>query len=495
MWVEKLVNKIVEKKPNKSEYVFNTGTSVTGISHIGNFREVAIAYFVSRGMEMIGKHCKLLLSFDDFDRFKKVPSGVPEYYNQFIGMPVCEVDNPFGENTFSRYYENIFKTELKELGIDNISFIEQSKNYKEGKYNKYYNKIFKERLMIKSIVGGKEKEEKDSLYFPFHIYCDNCHTDFTKVINIDEKNQKINYSCQKCNYRSSFYVTDNCNIKPIFKIDWPMRWRYEKVDFEPSGKSHMTKGGAYDVATKIYQIIFNENCEVLAQKYEFVQLGSSSNRMSKTSGKILTITNMLKYINRDMLLWLFLKTPPDKRLRIDVNDYIESLYESFECFIKDESKDSLYMKKLLNIDVEKYKNRLNARQICKFISSLLTDDEIVALDKSGKTTLSYVKNLRCYMVDNKKIPQILEEKNIQYFNSLDEKQKNMVSNLVVSIKTNSNCIDSIVCFVDKEKFSKEEIKEFYTIFYNLVLGQQSGPPLKRVFDKYDKKLILKLLEF
>lgn len=37
----------------------------------------------------------------------------------------------------------------------------------------------------------------------------------------------------------------------LWKIDWPMRWLYEDVDFEPRGKDHAAPGGSYDTSRVI----------------------------------------------------------------------------------------------------------------------------------------------------------------------------------------------------------------------------------------------------
>lgn len=37
----------------------------------------------------------------------------------------------------------------------------------------------------------------------------------------------------------------------LWKIDWPMRWLYEGVDFEPGGKDHAAPGGSYDTSRVI----------------------------------------------------------------------------------------------------------------------------------------------------------------------------------------------------------------------------------------------------
>ncbi len=77
-WLEDITDKILEENINKETITCQCGISTTGIAHIGNFRELIITYLVSERLKQKGKNVKLLLSFDDFDRFKKVPKSVPK---------------------------------------------------------------------------------------------------------------------------------------------------------------------------------------------------------------------------------------------------------------------------------------------------------------------------------------------------------------------------------------------------------------------------------
>ena len=45
-WAEKLAREIIERKPDKEEYVCAAGISPSGSVHIGNFRDIATRYYV-----------------------------------------------------------------------------------------------------------------------------------------------------------------------------------------------------------------------------------------------------------------------------------------------------------------------------------------------------------------------------------------------------------------------------------------------------------------
>lgn len=68
-----------------------SGISPSGSVHIGNFREIITTYFVVRALQKLGKNTRFIFSWDDFDRFRKVPKNIDSSYEKYIGMPYSEI--------------------------------------------------------------------------------------------------------------------------------------------------------------------------------------------------------------------------------------------------------------------------------------------------------------------------------------------------------------------------------------------------------------------
>ena len=120
-WAEKLAREIIEKKPDKEEYVCAAGISPSGSVHIGNFRDIATSYYVVRALRKMGKKARLLFSWDEFDRLRKVPSNIAaitEGFEKYLGMPYAEIPDPHGEySSYAEYNEKEFEKSLEELDI------------------------------------------------------------------------------------------------------------------------------------------------------------------------------------------------------------------------------------------------------------------------------------------------------------------------------------------------------------------------------------------
>ena len=89
-------------------------------------------------------------------------------------------------------------------------------------------------------------------YFPVSIFCPECHKDMTKITSISEDGTVAEYECE-CGHKGTFDFKKDTGCKLAWKIDWPMRWRYEGVDFEPGGKDHASPGGSYETRQRDLQ--------------------------------------------------------------------------------------------------------------------------------------------------------------------------------------------------------------------------------------------------
>ena len=121
-WSEEIAQKIIDRNPDKEEYVCAAGTSPSGSVHIGNFRDVATPLFVVKALQKKGKKARLLLSWDDYDRCRKIPANVREVvgdsYDKYIGCPYVDIPDPWGcHKSFAAHFEDEYLQALKRFGI------------------------------------------------------------------------------------------------------------------------------------------------------------------------------------------------------------------------------------------------------------------------------------------------------------------------------------------------------------------------------------------
>ena len=120
-WAHKLAEEVIKRNPNKEEYVCAAGISPSGSVHIGNFRDIATSYYVVKALRKMGKKARLLFSWDEFDRLRKVPSNV---------APICP--------DFDKYLGMPFEFPTTKMKITELKLGRSSRSH-PGYYDKYYN--------------------------------------------------------------------------------------------------------------------------------------------------------------------------------------------------------------------------------------------------------------------------------------------------------------------------------------------------------------------
>ena len=344
-WAEVIAQKIIQKNPDKEEYVCAAGISPSGSIHIGNFRDIATSYFVAKSLRKMGKKAKLLFSWDEFDRMRKVPVNVAKVngdMEKYIGCPYVDVPNPFKDSdakNYAEYFEREFEESLKKFGIQ-MEFRHQAEMYRSGKYKDMVLLALKKRGEIFDIIDSHRTQEahegEREAYYPVSIYCPKCGRDTTKIESLSDDCTKAEYSC-KCGFSGRFDFTKDFNCKLAWKIDWPMRWCYEGVDFEPGGKDHASINGSYDTSKHISKQIFGYDAPIF-QGYEFIGIsdsGASTGKMSGSSGLNLTPETLLKLYQPEVLLWLYSRNEPLKAFNFCLDDGILRQYFEFDKMYSD----------------------------------------------------------------------------------------------------------------------------------------------------------------
>ena len=334
-WSEEIANRIIERNPNKEEYVCAAGISPSGSIHIGNFRDVATSYFVVKALRKLGKKARLLFSWDEFDRMRKVPVNVAKVrddMDKYIGCPYVDVPNPFGteEENYAVYFENEFLTAMQSFGID-LDCRYQAEMYRSGKYREYILLALSKRGEIFDIIDSHRTQDavegEREAYYPVSIYCPHCHRDTTKISSMTD-DYVAHFTCE-CGHEGDFDFKVDTNCKLAWKIDWPMRWLYEGVDFEPGGKDHASQNGSYDTSKDISREIFGYEAPIF-QGYEFIGIRGTTGKMSGSSGLNLTPETLLRLYQPEVILWLYSKTEPLKAFDFCFDDGILRQYFEFD---------------------------------------------------------------------------------------------------------------------------------------------------------------------
>ena len=92
-----------------------SGASPSGPIHLGNLREFITPHFVAEEIRGRGIAVRHLHSWDDYDRFRKVPAGVDPSWAEHIGRPLTAVPDPWGcHDSWATHFKEPLRAALAE---------------------------------------------------------------------------------------------------------------------------------------------------------------------------------------------------------------------------------------------------------------------------------------------------------------------------------------------------------------------------------------------
>lgn len=526
-WADKLADEIIRRNPNKAEYVCAAGISPSGSVHIGNFRDIATSYFVYLALQKRGKKAKLLFSWDEYDRLRKVPKNVADHlgnnsFEKYIGHPYADIPDPFGCcESYAAHFEKEFMQSLKKFGIE-MEFHFQAKEYRSGRYAQHVIFALKNRKKIFDILDSHRTQdaaegERDN-YYPVSIFCPHCGKDSTKITSLSEDCTKAHYVCE-CGCEGDFDFTKDFNCKLQWKVDWPMRWLAEGVDFEPGGKDHASKNGSYDTAKDVSREVFGYPAP-LFQGYEFIGIKGSVGKMSGSSGFNMTPDFLLKLYQPEVILWLYAKTEPLKAFDFCLSDEILRQYFEFDkmltayrageanetvtrvmenCLIAGREVVPVPMGQL--VDLGSVVN-FNEEMMEKLFEKIGTPFKISEFSERFEKAKFWLKTCS---PESEYI--ILKKRNWPYWRTMNESERACVAQLKDYVAQGGYTLDSLQAelyaipkriYPDKTE-DKNALKEvqskFFKDVYNLILARDKGPRLYLYLFAVESSRYLSLLDF
>ncbi|WP_318533642.1 lysine--tRNA ligase [Streptomyces lydicus] len=340
-----------------------SGLSPSGPIHLGNLREVMTPHLVADEIRRRGYNVRHLISWDDYDRYRKVPAGVPgvdESWAEHIGKPLTSVPAPAGSSypNWAEHFKAAMADALAEMGVE-YDGISQTEQYTAGTYREQILHAMKHRGQIDAILGqyrtkkapakksqkpvdeaeleaaegsGAAGEDDGSSgsagYFPYKPYCGGCDKDLTTVTSYDEETTELAYTCTNCGFAETVRLSEFNRGKLVWKVDWPMRWAYEGVIFEPSGVDHSSPGSSYVVGGQIVREVFDGE-QPIGPMYAFVGISGMA-KMSSSKGGVPTPGDALKIMEAPLLRWLYARRKPNQSFKIAFDQEIQRLYDEWD---------------------------------------------------------------------------------------------------------------------------------------------------------------------
>ncbi|OPF83547.1 lysine--tRNA ligase [Streptomyces antioxidans] len=364
-WVSRFADEVIaeaERRAPGKPVVVASGLSPSGPIHLGNLREVMTPHLVADEIRRRGRECVHILSWDDYDRYRKVPVGIDPSWSEHIGKPLTSVPAPPGSPypNWAEHFKAPMAEALREMGIE-FHPVSQTEKYTSGAYREQILHAMRHRREIDAVLdryrtkdkpGAKKPKQQKPVdeaelaaaegsgaaaeddgsagaagYYPYKPYCSVCERDMTTVTSYDDETTELAYTCA-CGHGETVRLTEYNRGKLVWKVDWPMRWAYEGVVFEPSGVDHSSPGSSYVVGGQIVREVFGSD-QPIGPMYAFVGISGMA-KMSSSKGGVPTPADALEIMEAPLLRWLYARRRPNQSFKIAFDQEIQRTYDEWD---------------------------------------------------------------------------------------------------------------------------------------------------------------------
>ncbi|AIL64981.1 Lysine--tRNA ligase [Rickettsiales bacterium Ac37b] len=494
---EKIWQKIGKKLPHKGYVLFETGYGPSGLPHIGTFGEVVRTAMVRHAFEELYNLPTRLIAFsDDMDGLRKIPDNLPnkEIIQEYLGKSLTSIPDPFGTHkSFGHHMNARLCSFLDQFGFD-YELKSATECYKSGFFDQALFVILHHYEEIMEVMLPTLGEERQSTYSPFLPICSKTGVVLQVPLTAwDKEAGTITYEDIDGSKVTIAVTGGSCKLQ--WKVDWAMRWFAQEVDFEMHGKDLISSA---ELSSRICHIVGKQ--EPVLYKYELF-LDETGQKISKSKGNGLTIEQWLRYAPEESLS-LFMYNAPGKAKRLyfdiipkTVDDYItynnkyttedltSPLWHIHKGVVPKYELYGLNFSLLLNL--ASVCNPEDKRVLWGFIAKYANNanpEDAPFLDKLVGYAIKYYEDFilpnKSFRVASKEEKERLKEIKGMLQTVTNEVTAEELQNNIYTIGKNSGI----------------ELKDFFKMLYEVLLGQSQGPRLGSFIKLYGIKSTIKLIE-
>lgn len=499
-WADQVADTIIAAHPDDEIYTTAAGISPSGVVHFGNFRDIVTSHLVREALVRKGKKARLIFSWDNFDRYRKVPAGVPESFAEHIGKPLSKIPDPFGDlPSYAERFQRPFVEAMSILGID-IEYRDQTALHESGTYDAEIFHALQNRERIADVLlsymtdkakgeKGIDPDEYREHYYPISLYSRFTGKDLTKILSYDDATS-VTYRCIETGKEETVDLSKDRIAKLAWKIDWPMRWKHEGVRFEPGGHDHASPGGSYDVASTLAHELFDYPAPTFVE-YKFVGIQGLGAKMSGSKGNAVSPLELLDIYEPELLKWLYFRKTPDQSFELAFNSDIYRQYEEYDA--EHPERNAIPFRQAVGFGQVVAWQPEKLQAILAALGHSYSDESIA-------TRLPLARNwLTKY--NPEEMIALRTEPNREYAATMTEGQRALIAKLrerLADAPADIAALEELVYDIPKDPaLGEQELKKaqraFFKDVYNLLIGRDTGPRLGTFLWAVDRERVLLLL--
>lgn len=505
---------IVKKLDPEVEHLVNDSKTPSGKVHVGSLRGPLIHDCVSAFMKLKGFNVQYKYGVDDFDPLDELPRGHEEFYEEYLGQPLCNVPAPKGSDfqDIAKHYIHEFFEIFEKLNIKPETYYLRD-YYRSGEFNESIDLFLRNAAKIREINLAKSGAVRGNDWHPLQVICEKCgKVGTTEVTAYDGK--EVEYCCNPnlvkwakgCGHKGKVSPFDG-NGKLPWKFEWAAKWKILGVTIEGAGADHCTKGGSRDVTGACFQFLFKKPAP-LNIPYEFFTVGGA--KMSSSKGIGSSARAMANFLSPELLRYLMLRTKPNRTVDFRTDQmYMNRLFDDYdklkqkyisekstavERFVFEISQVGQW-KKYIPISFSLASNliqlpHINIRdEVEKLDGKKLDEEELKILNQRTQSAQHWLNE---FATDDEKL--VLKDEMPDSSESLNVAQK-------AFIKTLSKVLDSCdwkedviqTTLFDVARMTPVDQPTAFAAIYTVLFDKKFGPKAGNILSYLSKKFVLERL--
>ncbi len=513
-WADIHAGNIIRERGEKDRYVCASGITPSGTVHIGNFREIISVELIVRALTDQGKQVRFIYSWDDYDVFRKVPKNMPnqKLLESCLRKPITLVPDTRGiYESYARANEKPLEDLLPVVGIK-PEFIYQAERYRSSVYAGEIRRALEHRDEIRAYLDEHRSEPLPDDWFPVSVFSSFTDKDATQVLSWDGE-WALTYRCRETDQEETLDIRSASGIKLPWRVDWPMRWAYEGVDFEPAGKDHHSEGGSFDTSKRVVAVF--GGIPPYSFQYDFIKIKGRGGKISSSSGEVVDLSDVLEIYQPEVVRYLFAGTRPNSEFAISFDLDVLKIYEDYDTCEriyygahqvaeKRKQKESrVYELSQVEKPLEEMPYQVPFRHVCNLVQIHEGDiQQVLASLPDLKPAQKQRLEQRCLCAWNW-VKTFAPEDFRFSLRSPEEPVPDMDEQMLSAVKSLHAVVSSLESYDDKglsEAIYQAahdagcEPKELFQACYRLLIGKEKGPRLANFIRSCGKEKILPLLE-
>jgi lysyl-tRNA synthetase, class I len=324
-WLNQIVDEVIARQP-EGEILVESGGSPSGTYHLGHMRELVTCDAIMLELQRRGRQARHIYFVDDLDAFRKVPINVPAEWDQYLGVPLCDVPSP--DRTEGLSYADYFLQGLidncKALKID-VEFVRAHAKYRSGWFVPSIERCLERIPQIKQALETISNRTLDSRWTPIQVL-ENGRLKNRVFLGIDTVNKTVRYEDANGDEQNARY--DKGEVKLDWRLDWTARWWQLKVSVEPFGREHASAGGSFDTGVQIMKDIYEAEAPIPVG-YDSIHMVGDTKKMSASKGTAISGREGTEIMPAEVIRYFILRVPLNRPLFFDPVEGVVKLIDEF----------------------------------------------------------------------------------------------------------------------------------------------------------------------